>query len=93
MLCAHHGCQSFLQGVWKCRDGRHFGFLQVLCLADINRAGSQAERGGGAMCFAKNVPMWEAFNAIITQEEACITAEESNGINTKKKRKESCTNE
>ena len=51
--------------------GRMLGHAQVLCIADINRAGSQAVRGGGAMCFVKNVALWEAFNEVITGEEPC----------------------
>ena len=49
---------------------------QVRCIADINRAGSQAFRGGGAMCFMNNEPLWEAFNAVITEEEACGTGKD-----------------
>lgn len=49
---------------------------QVLCISDINRAGSQAFRGGGAMCFMNNEPLWEAFNAVITEEEACGTGKD-----------------
>lgn len=45
--------------------------LQVLCFADINRAGSQLIRGGGAACFIDNPGMWKLFNSIIDIEEEC----------------------
>ena len=38
---------------------------QVLCFADINRAGSQLIRGGGAACFVDSPGMWKLFNSII----------------------------
>lgn len=40
-------------------------------MADINRAGSQAVRGGGALCFTSNEGVWQAFYKTIKQEEEC----------------------
>lgn len=45
--------------------------LQVLCLADINRADHQLIRGGGAACFMNNPGMWKLFSGIIQELEAC----------------------
>lgn len=45
--------------------------VQVLCIADINRAGHQLIRGGGAACFMNNPAMWKLFSSIITDTEAC----------------------
>lgn len=45
--------------------------MQVFCMADINRAGSQAVRGGGALCFTSNPGVWQAYYNTITQEEKC----------------------
>lgn len=47
--------------------------VQVLCIADINRAGSQAYRGGGALCFTNNPGIWQTFYRTITQQETCAT--------------------
>ncbi|CAL5225201.1 g7984 [Coccomyxa viridis] len=44
---------------------------KVFCMADINRAGSQAVRGGGALCFTSNPGVWQAFYNTVTQEEKC----------------------
>ena len=43
----------------------------MLCIADINRAGHQLYRGGGAACFATNDLMWKLFSGIITAVEDC----------------------
>lgn len=48
--------------------------MQVLCISDINRAGSQAVRGGGALCFTSNPGIWKTFYDIITKKEACVLA-------------------
>ena len=40
-------------------------------MADINRAGSQAVRGGGALCFTANAGVWQAFYDTVTQQEKC----------------------
>lgn len=45
--------------------------VKVLCIADINRAGHQLIRGGGAACFMNNPAMWKLFSSIITDTEAC----------------------
>ncbi len=45
--------------------------VQVFCMADINRAGSQAVRGGGALCFTANAGVWQAFYDTVTQQEKC----------------------
>ena len=45
--------------------------LQVVCFADINRAGHQLQRGGGAVCFTKNAALWEAFVPIVAAVGEC----------------------
>ena len=45
--------------------------LQVLCIADINRADHQLIRGGGAACFMSNPGMWRLFSSIIQELEPC----------------------
>ena len=50
--------------------------VQVFCMADINRAGSQAVRGGGALCFTANAGVWQAFNNTITQGETCVKGDQ-----------------
>ncbi|BDA51187.1 Deoxyribonuclease-2-beta [Coccomyxa sp. Obi] len=45
--------------------------VKVLCMADINRAGHQLQRGGGAVCFSNNAPLWNAFLGIVAEVGAC----------------------
>jgi hypothetical protein len=45
--------------------------VQVLCMGDINRAGHQLQRGGGAVCFMDNAKLWEQFVNIVAEVGAC----------------------
>ena len=63
--CAVRGCSE------ACVSADVAAHAQVFCMADINRAGSQAVRGGGALCFTSNAGVWQAFYNTIAQEEQC----------------------
>ena len=45
--------------------------VKVLCVGDINRAGHQLQRGGGAVCFTKNAALWEQFVKIVAVVGDC----------------------
>jgi len=44
----------------------------VVCIGDINRQTSQAQRGGGTYCLESD-SVWKAFSDIITNKEPCST--------------------
>lgn len=49
-------------------------YLQVLCVADINRADHQLERGGGAICFVGQAApgVWQMFDSLVGSDvEQC----------------------
>ncbi len=54
-----------------CDDAANSGGVKIACLGDINRAGHQLQRGGGAVCFTKNTPLWEAFLGIVAEVGDC----------------------
>lgn len=39
--------------------------VSTVCVGDINRQYSQADRGGGTMCY-KNKDVWQAFSSVVT---------------------------
>lgn len=43
----------------------------TFCIADQNRARTQEVRGGTAVCFMDNVPLWEAFSNSVDLIEEC----------------------
>ena len=48
--------------------------MQVLCIADINRADHQLQRGGGAVCFVGQAApgMWQLFDSLVGNDvEQC----------------------
>ena len=45
--------------------------VRVLCMGDINRAGHQLQRGGGAICFSDNADVWSAFLGIVAEVGKC----------------------
>ena len=43
----------------------------VVCMGDLNRMEGQLVRGGGALCFVHNTPLWLAFRGLIAAIEGC----------------------
>ena len=52
-------------------EHRATGAVRVLCMGDINRAGHQLQRGGGAVCFSNNAEVWNAFLGIVAEVGDC----------------------
>ena len=52
-------------------ERRATGTVKVLCMGDINRAGHQLQRGGGAVCFSNNAEIWNAFLGIVAEVGGC----------------------
>lgn len=41
-----------------------------VCIGDINRMSSQAQRGGGTVCF-ENKALWNALSAAVDNADSC----------------------
>jgi hypothetical protein len=45
--------------------------VKVACMSDLNRAGHQLQRGGGAVCFMDNAKLWEQFVKVVAEVGDC----------------------
>ncbi|KAL3136087.1 deoxyribonuclease II activity protein [Trebouxia sp. C0010 RCD-2024] len=43
----------------------------AVCFGDLNRQVHQAYRGGGAVCFVANLPLWSAWADLVQSTEKC----------------------
>lgn len=54
------------------RDGGVDGpQAKVVCFGDVNRALTQLQRGGGAICFVSNTALWSLFDGIVAATLEC----------------------
>lgn len=44
---------------------------KVVCFGDVNRALTQLQRGGGAICFESNAALWSLFDGIVAATLDC----------------------